>query len=108
MLLIQKKRFQFNKSYIYGSAAFIVGFGAVMAVLVHNAPIKVSQAETGIGSGTLTSQPATDDAAKPAQTNEAPAEVALPTNNGAATGKPAASSTPTQTAPTAQAPTTPV
>lgn len=43
-MIIPKKRFHFNQYYIYGSAAFVVGFGAVLVALVHIAPVRVPDA----------------------------------------------------------------
>ena len=45
MLLVQPKRFQFNKSYVYGSAAFVAGFTGILAILIHFAPIRITQAD---------------------------------------------------------------
>lgn len=109
MLLIQKKRFQFNKSYVYGSAAFIVGFAAVMAILVHNAPIRVSEAGSGITTETAKKESATNEPAKTTQTNDAPAVVAMPTNTGSQTNRSNnAGTTQTPVTPSAPAITPPV
>lgn len=39
-----KKRFRFDNKYLYGSAAFVVGFGGVMSLLVSFAPVNVPNA----------------------------------------------------------------
>jgi hypothetical protein len=43
-MLMQKKRFRFDNKYIYGSAAFIAGFGGLMALFVNFAPLNVPSA----------------------------------------------------------------
>lgn len=40
-MLMQKKRFRFDNKYLYVSAAFVAGFGGIMTLLVHFAPINV-------------------------------------------------------------------
>ena len=43
-MLMPKKRFRFDNKYIYGSAAFIAGFGGLMTLFVNFAPIQVPSA----------------------------------------------------------------
>jgi len=43
-MLMQKKRFRFDNKYIYGSAAFIAGFGGLMTLFVNFAPLHVPSA----------------------------------------------------------------
>ena len=99
---------------MYGSAAFVVGFAAVMAVLVHNAPIRVSNAETGITTETAKKEASVEET-KSTQTNDAPAAVAMPTNTSTSrtpvTGTTTAqvpTVTPTNPVVTTPTPTTPV
>lgn len=78
-MLMPKKRFQFNQTYLYGSSAFIVGFGVAIAALVHFAPIRVPNANIATtpesSSSEQTSTETTKSAdveieeATPAQTN---------------------------------------
>ena len=43
-MIMHVPRFQFNKTYLYGGAAFLAGFAGIMTLLVHFAPVRVDQA----------------------------------------------------------------
>ena len=38
-MLMPKKRFRFNKAYLYGSGAFLIGYAAILTLLAHYAPV---------------------------------------------------------------------
>lgn len=46
-MLMRKKRFQFDNKYLYGSAAFLAGFGGIMTLLVNLTPVNVPSSNIG-------------------------------------------------------------
>ena len=80
MLLIQPKRFQFNKSYIYGSAAFVTGFAGVLGILVHFAPVRISQADVAQMKDSKTQQASTETATATQSAGDTQEAITTPTN----------------------------
>lgn len=62
-----RKRFQFNNLYLYGSLAFVVGFGGIMAMLVHTTPMYAPQATIA---GVVDQKAHQEAATQPVETNE--------------------------------------
>ena len=116
-MLMQTKRFRFNNKYIYGSAAFIAGFGGLMTLFVNLAPLHVPSANIATIPETPKSQEITAETEEASQTdtqnqptntapnNNVPASEPTVTGNGTVVTP----TTPTETpAPTTTEPTAPV
>lgn len=59
-MLMRKKRFQFDNKYLYGSAAFLAGFGGIMTLLVNLTPVNVPSSNIGTIPEASKSQEATN------------------------------------------------
>lgn len=64
--------------YIYGSAAFIVGFGSVLALLVHITPVHVAQSQLAAESSSGTSPSISPSSAQGADTTGVSTSMEIP------------------------------
>jgi len=109
-MLTPVSRFQFNKTYLYGSAAFVAGFAGVMALLVHYGPVKIAESNVSNVAGTQVANKETTDAPVAASveetdtaTSSSASTYVAPVATPPATEAPAAE-TPTVTTPTEPTP----
>lgn len=101
-MLMRKKRFQFDNKYLYGSAAFLAGFGGIMTLLVNLTPVNVPSSNIGTVSEASKSQEATNT---PTGATTASNDKVQPTspaaNNSVPVSQPRVSSNETVVTPTA-------
>lgn len=102
-MLMTKKRFQFSNKYLYGSAAFILGFAGIMTYFVNFAPVRVPNASVAIiPQATQNQQPAEQTSSTTESTPQT--QPALPLSGSTTT---TAEPQPAQVATNGQAPATP-
>jgi cell division septation protein DedD len=91
-MIMQTKRFRFDNKYLIGSAAVIAGFGGIMTLFVHFAPLNVPNANIATIPEVPKSQEVKTESADTSQTNTQ----AQPTGSTTKTSSPVL--TPTRTA----------
>jgi len=81
-MLMQKKRFRFDNKYIYGSAAFIAGFGGLMTLFVNFAPLHVPSANIATIAEAPKNQEVTSEPADTSQNDvKTQSKTTTPNNN---------------------------
>lgn len=103
LMKLPKKRFQFNHMYLYGSAAFIIGFGTILSVLVNFAPVRVPDANIASVNGASTEKPQSEPSTEASQSSESNT-AANPSTSGI---MPPVTSAPSASGSTEQAPSSP-